>query len=83
MLKADGSIPTGNDLVHIGTGAPAVARSLMPVRINSTATDRCLSLLRCRVALGLTMVVLQGFSTYVQYGGNVLSFLDHAKVRLQ
>ena len=28
------------------------------------------------------MVVLQAISTYVQYGGNVLSFLDHAKVRL-
>ena len=36
-----------------------------------------------RVALGLTMVILQGISTYVQYGGNVLSFLDQAKVRLR
>ena len=40
-----------------------------------------MSMLPRRVGLGIAMVVLQGFSTYVQYGGNVLTFLEHAKVR--
>ena len=38
-------------------------------------------MLRHRIGLGFGMVVLQGISTYTQYGGNVLSFLYGAKVR--
>ena len=34
---------------------------------------------RRRVGLGIAMVALQGISTYVQYSGNVISFLYHAK----